>query len=192
MPTTHNKLVVFNQISLDGHFADDNDDISWAHRGPDDSEWNDFVANNASGDGALLLGRKTYQMMESFWPTEQARQMNPAVAAGMNRLQKLVFSRTLGRVSWANTTVLKGDLPSEVRRLKNEGGRHITVLGSGSLVPQLAHAGLVDEYQLVLNPVVLGTGRPLFGELAERLGLSLVRNRVFQNGNVLLCYQPRT
>jgi dihydrofolate reductase len=184
------KLLVFNSVSLDGYFTDPNGDYSWAQTGSDDAEYNAFVAGNASGEGELLLGRITYELMASFWPTPQAMQMMPAVAEGMNRMRKVVFSRTLDRASWANTTLLKGDLATDVRRLKQEPGAGIAILGSGSIVAQLASAGLIDEYQVVVTPVVLGRGRTMFDGLKEKLSLTLTRSRVFKNGKVVLCYEP--
>src|SRR5260221_4800620 len=95
------KLIVFNQVTLDGYVADTSGDMSWAHK--QDPEGTAFVADNAGGGGVLLFGRVTYEMMASYWPTPQAMKALPAVAEGMNRLPKVVFSRTLDKVSWRNT-----------------------------------------------------------------------------------------
>ena len=114
------KLVVYNSVSLDGYFTDANGDMSWAHKR--DPEWQAFVSENASGGGQLLFGRVTYDLMASFWPTPLAAQSNPIVAERMNSLRKFVFSRTLDKASWSNTTLLKGDLAAEVRKLKQEPG----------------------------------------------------------------------
>src|SRR6476469_8693146 len=102
------RLLVFNQVSLDGYFVGPNGDLSWAHK--DDEEWNAFVAENAGSGGALVFGRITYQMMEGYWQSAEARKKSPRVAEGMNRLPKIVFSRTLSSVSWKNTELVKGDL----------------------------------------------------------------------------------
>jgi dihydrofolate reductase len=182
------KLHVFNNVSLDGYFVDVNGDMSWAHK--HDEEWTAFASGNASGNGELLFGRVTYEMMAAFWPTPQAALMLPAVAAGMNAMRKTVCSRTLRAVAWQNTTLLGGDLPTEVRRLKEQSGPDIVILGSGSIVSQLSEARLIDEYQIVLNPTVLGRGRTLFETVADRLSLRLTKTRSFQNGNVVLWYEP--
>jgi dihydrofolate reductase len=184
------KLVVFNSVTVDGYFTDANSDISWAKQNQD-AEFQEFVAGNASGGGMLLFGRITYEMMVSYWPTPAAREQNPAVAEGMNKLPKVVFSRTLDTVSWNNTKVVKGDIGAEVRKMKNEPGDDMVILGSGSIVSQMAQNGLVDEYQLVVYPLVLGKGRTLFEGLEDRLSLKLTRTRAFGNGNVLLCYEPK-
>jgi dihydrofolate reductase len=175
-------------VSLDGFFVDATGDMSWAHK--QDPEWNEFAASNASGgDGALLFGRVTYVMMASFWPTPAAKETFPAVAEGMRRMPKVVFSRTLPEASWTNTRLVKGDPAAEVRKMKSESGPDMTILGSGSIVSQLAEAGLIDEYQIVVNPIVLGKGRTLFETVDRKIGLKLVKTRAFGNGNVVLTYE---
>jgi dihydrofolate reductase len=183
------KLVVYNSVSLDGYFTDTHGDMSWAHKR--DPEWQAFVSENASGGGGqLLFGRVTYDLMASFWPTPLAAQSNPIVVERMNNMPKFVFSTTLDKASWNNTTLLKGDLPAQVRRLKRQPGPNIVVMGSGSIVAQLAAAGLVDEYQLVLNPLVVGDGRTLFEGVKKKLPMKLAGSRAFDNGNVVLFYEP--
>jgi dihydrofolate reductase len=183
------RLSVFNSMSLDGYFVDGSGDMSWAHRNNDD-EWNEFVAGNASGSGVLVFGRITYEMMASYWPTPMALQNSPAVAKGMNDMQKIVFSRTLDQASWINTRLVKGDLPLEIRKMKEEAGPDMVILGSGSIVSQLAQENLIDEYQIALCPVVLGNGRTLFDGVKRKLNLKLTKSRTFRNGSVFLCYEP--
>jgi dihydrofolate reductase len=194
------KLIVFNHVSLDGYFVDQNGDMSWAkadHQdvadgAPGAAEWDAFVAGNASGDGVLVFGRITYEMMASFWPTPFAIESMPAVAEGMNSMEKVVFSRTLKQASWNNTKLVKGDLAAEMRKLKKEFGKDMVILGSGSIVAQLAQEGLIDAYQIVVNPIVLGKGRTMFDGVKEKLRLKLTKTRAFGNGNVLLCYELMT
>src|SRR5271157_792687 len=119
------RLLVFNSISLDGYFVDQNGDMSWAHVRDRDGDFDEFVRGNASGGGQLLFGRVTYDLMASFWPTPLAAQSNPVVVERMNSLRKFVFSKTLDKASWNNTTVLKGDVASEVSKLKREPGPNI-------------------------------------------------------------------
>ena len=184
------KLVVFNQVSLDGYFADANGDMSFAHNDNQDAEWDAFVAGNASGGGMLLFGRITYELMASFWPTPFAAEHMPVVAERMNNLPKVVFSRTLDKVSWNNTKLVKGDIIDEIRKMKKDPGKDIAILGSGSILSQLAPHGLIDEYQIVVNPVALGKGRTMFDGIKEKVHLKLTKTRTFGNGNVLLCYEP--
>lgn len=184
------KLSVFNSVTLDGYFAGLDGDIGWAHQDKTDAEQQAFVAENASSGGVLLFGRITYQLMESYWPTQFAIDNDPVVAKGMNNLPKIVFSRTLNQVSWNNTQLLKGDLTAEVRKLKNQPGKDLAILGSGSIVAQLAQEGLIDEYQMLMNPIVLGKGRTMFEGIKKPLTLRLTRTRTFRNGNVFICYEP--
>jgi dihydrofolate reductase len=184
------KLIVFNHITLDGYFVDHAGQFNWGRHGNDDPEYAQFVAENASGGGELIFGRATYSMMASFWPTPVADQHMPEVARGMNASPKVVFSRTLSEAAWNNTRLLKGDLVTEVRKLKEESGPGMCILGSGSIVAQLAPQGLIDEYQFMVDPVALGKGRSMFDGLPEPLNLKLTKSRVFQNGKVFLRYEP--
>jgi dihydrofolate reductase len=182
------RLVVFNSISLDGYFTDAKGDMSWAHKR--DPEWQAFSAENTRGGGILLFGRVTYDLMRAYWPTPQASKDNPDVAKGMNSLPKVVFSRTLEKASWENTRVVKGDIAAEVRKMKEASGPDLVLMGSGTIVSQLTAARLIDEYQLVLTPIVLGRGRTMFDGVEEKLSLALEKTRPFENGNVVLWYQP--
>ncbi len=176
------KLRVFESISVDGYFCDASGDMSWAHASRQDPEFAAWVGNNASSSGALLFGRKTYEMMLAYWPTPLAAQQMPVVAKGMNAATKYVVSRSL-EPTWHNTTALR-DLEG-VRRLKASEGPGIAVLGSGQLAAQLGEAGLVDEYQFVIVPVALGGGRTVF---SVRRDLRLIDQRTFKNGNVVVTY----
>ena len=183
------RITVFNQLSLDGYFTDQNGDMSWAKAG-NDEEFNQFTTENASGGGVLLFGRVTYDLMAGFWPTPQAANSFPIVAERMDNLPKFVFSRTMREASWKNTKVIKGDLPGELRKMKEERGKDMCIMGSGSVVAQLAETDLIDEYQIVLNPIALGGGRTTFEDLGDRLNLKLTKSRIFKNGKAFLCYQP--
>ncbi len=182
------RLSVFNQVSLDGYFVDRDGDMSWAHK--QDIEWGEFVAGNASGGGALVFGRVTYEMMAGAWSSLAAAKRNPAVAERMNGLPKVVFSRTLSEAAWQNTRLIKDDPVAAMRSLKQQDGPNMVILGSGTIVAQLTQARLIDEYQIVVNALVLGGGRTMFEGVADPLHLTLVQTRSFANGNVVLTYQP--
>jgi len=183
------RLVVFNSVTMDGYFSGKNGDLSWA-KSHEDPEWDAFVEENAKSGGVLIFGRITYQMMMSFWPTPTALKLYPIVAERMNKVPKIVFSQTLEKSSWNNTTLVAADPAAEMRKMKAEPGDDMAILGSGSIVAQLAETGLIDEYQIVVNPVVLGEGRTMFEGIKQKLALKLVKSRTFGNGNVLLCYEP--
>lgn len=188
------KLGVFNAVSMDGYFTDANGDMSWAHTGSHsgkpDPEWDAFTASNAQGGGRLLFGRITYELMVQFWPTPLARQQMPVIAEHMNNLPKVVFSRTMEKAVWNNTRLVKDNIVDEVRKMKQEPGEEMVILGSGTIVAQLAEAGLIDDYQFVLTPLILGKGRTLFEGVKRRLNLKLTQSRAFSNGNVVLSYVP--
>jgi len=181
------KLVAFNNVTLDGYFTGENGDFSWA-QGNVDPEFHAFVAGNAKSGGVLLFGRITYELMAGYWPTPLALKNDPVVAERMNNLPKVVFSRTLDHARWQNTKLLKTDMVAEVRRMKTEPGDDMVILGSGSVVSQLARESLIDEYQIVLNPVVLGRGRTMFDGVKEKLRLELTQSRSFANGSVFLSF----
>ncbi len=190
MPHTKPRTVAsFMHVSLDGYFCDPRGDMSFAHKLPDDEEWNKFVAGNTKGGGMLLFGRTTYDMMAAWWPTPKAAQAMPQVAASMNAMPKVVFSRTMRSADWENTTVEHDAVPA-VRKMKSETGPNMVILGSGSIVLQLAGEGLLDTLQVVVNPIALGAGKSLFSGLAHRLNLALTDTRVFKNGAVVLWYAP--
>ncbi len=182
------RVIVFNQVSLDGYFTDAKGDMSWAHK--QDPEWIDFVNGNAKGGGEALYGRKTYELMASWWPTPLAMQQAPAVAKAMNEMPKVVFSKKLKKAEWNNTRLVNDGLAAEVRKMKKAGGPDIVIMGSGSIVSQLAQEGLIDEYQIIVNPIVLGKGKTLFEGMKDKQVLKLTKTRTFKNGNVLLCYEP--
>lgn len=185
-------LKVFESITTNGFFAGPGGDLSWAHAASGDPEFQAFVKGNASSSGVLLFGRVTYEMMASYWPSPLAETNDPVVARGMNAAEKIVFSRTLEKAEWSNTTVIRDDLASAVKALKEKDGAPLVVLGSGSIVTQLADANLVDEYQLVVKSVALGSGRSLFEGAKRRIELRLTGSRVFGADNVVLTYEPKT
>lgn len=182
------KVMVYNNVSLDGYFVDAKGDMSWAHKR--DPEWSEFVAENAQGGNVLLFGRVTYDLMAGFWPTEAALKSLPAVAEQMNSGPKVVFSRTMEEASWNNTRLIKGDLAAEVRKMKQEPGDPMVVMGSGSIISQLTDERLIDEYQIVMTPIALGKGRTMFEGIKEILPLKSTKSRAFGNGSVVLWYEP--
>ncbi len=181
------KLLVFNQISLDSFIADAHSDMSWAHK--QDREWHDWVSSNASGGGELVFGRVTYQQMASFWPSAMALESMPVVAERMNNLPKVVFSRTLTTADWNNTRLIRSDITAAVRKLKSEPGQDMVLMGSASIVAQLAAEDLIDAYQLVINPIILGAGKFMFDGLKKHLHLKLMSTRSFKNGNLVVSYE---
>ena len=181
-------LTVFNSISLDGYFTGENGDLSWAHTAQD-KEWTNFISSNASGDSEMIFGRVTYEMMASYWPTPAAAEQMPVVAERMNSAKKTVFSKTVKESDWQNTRLFEGDIAAEVRRMKAEDGPDLIIFGSGTIVRQLTDARLIDEYQFVIVPIVLGKGRTMFEWINEPMELKWTSVREFRNGNLVASYR---
>jgi dihydrofolate reductase len=175
------------QVSVDGCYADATGDMSWAHR--DDAESQAFMTDNAASGGMLLFGRITYELMAQYWPTPLAAQNTPAAAESINAMPKVVFSSTLKQAKWQNSRVVKGELVREIKKLKAESSVDMAILGSGSLVAALARENLVDLYQLMIVPIVLGDGRRFLEGVESRPRLKLDKTRTFRNGNVFVTYR---
>jgi dihydrofolate reductase len=181
------KLFVFNLVTLDGHFEGPNREIDWHNV---DAEFNEYAIDMLNDLDTLIFGRVTYELMASYWPTPDAIKNDPIVAEKMNTLPKIVFSKTLEKVDWKNTRLVKDNIEEEIQKMKKQPGKDMVILGSGSIVSGFAPLGLIDEYRIMVNPVVLGSGNPLFKGIKDRLNLRLIKTRTFRNGNVLLYYQP--
>jgi len=181
------KVVLFMLTSLDGYFEGPGHEIDWHNT---DEEFQEFAIEQTGQAGMLLFGRVTYEMMASYWPTSQAVESDPIVAHLMNSLPKIVFSRTLTKVDWENTRLVKTDFVKEVSALKDQSGKDLCILGSSDLAVSFLEAGLLDEIRILVNPIVLGAGKPLFKGIKDRLKLKLLKTRIFKNGNILLYYQP--
>jgi dihydrofolate reductase len=182
------KLTVFNFITLNGYFeGPQKGDISWHRHG---TEENQYAAENLKSGNTLLFGRVTYEMMANYWPTPVAIKNDPIVAEGMNNADKIVFSRTLKKAEWNNTRLIKDNIVEEIKKMKQMPGKDMTLLGSGTILTQFAEQGLIDEYQIMLDPVILGYGTPIFKNIQHKLDLTLTMTRTLKSGVVLLCYQP--
>jgi len=182
------RKVIFQMlISLDGYFEGSNKEIDWHNV---DAEFNDYAISNLKNVDTLLFGRVTYELMAAYWPTEDAMKNDPIVAAAMNDTAKIVVSRTLKYISWENTKLIRENIPAELKKLKQQPGKAIAVFGSSDLGVTLIENDLIDEFQFIVNPLILGGGKTIFTGIRHRLPLKLVSARTFKNGNVLLTYHP--
>lgn len=173
-------------VSADGYFEGPNHDLSWHHT---DDEFEVFAREQLKETGGILFGRRTYEMMASFWPSEEAKKESPAIAELMDTLPKFVFSTTLSEANWGGTRLLKGNMKKETQALKRAAGKDLAVFGSSMLAVSLIQHSLIDEFRIMVNPVLLGKGTPLFAGLKGRLRMKLLRSRKFASGNTLLYYQ---
>lgn len=183
------KLLISEMVSLDGFFSRPDGNIDWHMV---DAEFNEWAIEQLNSVDTLVFGRKTYEVMAGWWPTPMALDDDPDVAARMNALQKVVFSKTLARSDWNNTRLVSDDPAQEIERLKAEPGKDMVIFGSGQIVAALAGAGLIDEYRILTCPVLLGRGIPMFSDVGRQVDLRLTRSRALGTGVVLNFYQPRS
>jgi len=177
-------------MTLDGYFEGPNKgEYAW-HQHQQSSEETEYAEDKLMYNNTLLFGRVTYDQMASFWPTENAIKMLPDVAKGMNKAEKIVFSNSMKRSNWNNTTVINGNIVEEIRKLKNTPGNDMTILGSGSIVTQFAENGLIDEFQFMIDPLAIGSGTSIFKGIKHQLNLELISTKAFKDGVVVLTYKP--
>lgn len=174
------KLIVQEMVSLDGYFAGPQGEIDW-HQA--DGDYVCYAKSFLQSVDLLLYGRVTYELMAAFWPSAKHE-----LASIMNEREKIVFSKSLTTAHWPHTRLVPEDACEEVIRLKSEAGQDIAVLGSGSLASSLLRAGLVDEIQLTVVPIILGSGIPFFRDIHEQVLLQLEHSESYPSGNVLLHY----
>jgi dihydrofolate reductase len=178
------KLIMWNLLTLDGYFEGAKSwDLDW-HEHVWGAELERLSIEQLHSADRLLFGRITYEGMAAYWRTAQGE-----VADLMNGIPKVVFSRTLERPDWANTTLVKENAAAAVRDLKKQGDRNMFVFGSANLSETLINGDLFDEYRLAITPVVLGTGKPLFGRGLSRHTLKLIEARSLTSGCVILRYE---
>ena len=182
------KIVLFNLMTLDGYFEGENADISWHNV---DEEFNDFAIAQLKSADVLLFGRKTYELMAGYWPTEAAIKDDPVVADLMNRIDKIVFSKSLEKAEWNHTRLVRENVLDEVKKLKSIPGKDVFIFGSADLSSTLIDHDLIDEFRIMINPLILGNGTPMFKNITMKIGLQLLKTKVFGNGNVLLNYIPK-
>jgi len=174
-------------MSLDGCFEGPKGEIDWFVWDKDMEKYSLDVLQTVD---AILLGRVAYQLFASYWPTPAAAAENPAIASLMNRLPKIAFSRTLDKVEWNNSRLVRDNIPEEMAGLKNQPGKDLVMFGGAGIFSAFARLGLIDEYRFRINPLVLGNGRPLFKDMKNRLDLKFLKSETSGSGVVTLFYQP--
>lgn len=182
------KIIMHNHVTLEGYFAGPKGEIDWILWNEELAEFSREQACSGSTD-TLLFGRVTYDLMADYWPTPKGIADDPEIAGFMNKTEKIVFSKTLKKADWNNTMVV-GDMgKDEILNMKRKPGGDIVIFGSGSIVRALTNMGLIDDYRVLIHPVILGAGKPLFGDLKGRTNLRLLNTRTFGGGAVALHYQ---
>lgn len=183
------KVILFIPLTLDGYIEGPHRERDWVIA---DDELHNFSTQLLENADLVLLGRVTYTLFVNYWPTATA---DPSISASMqhfartlNPMQKIVFSNTLDNVGW-NSRIYTSVIPEEIKKIKDQPGGAIVLFGGATIVQAFIEHGLVDEYQLLLHPVAIGNGRPLFSGIQDVLKMNLLWSRPFQSGTVALCYQ---
>lgn len=179
-------LISFNMMSLDGFFEGPNGELDWHNV---DEEFNKFAKEQLDSADCLLFGRKTYELMAGYWPAEGAIQDDPVIAKKMNSISKIVISKTLEKVYWNNTRLINDNVIEEIKNLKHHPGKDLFIFGSADMSAGLIPHHLIDEFRVIINPILLGKGNPLFRNINDKINLKLVKTRNFASGNVLLYYK---
>lgn len=176
------KIIVSIFLSLDGSFEGHNKELDW--QGWDD-EMEKYMAEFLNNVDAILLGRVAYQLLADYWPSSTER-----LAPTLNNLPKIVFSKTLENVEWKNSRLVKENINEEILKLKQQAGKDMVLFGGADIAATLLQLGLIDEYRIIISPVVLSNGKPFFKDIKDKLGLKLLNTKTSSCGNVILYYQP--
>ena len=186
-------IITTTWVTLDGYIAGPNGEMDWVAENYDEAmaTYENEIVSQAD---TLLLGRVTYQSFAGSWPhvpdNPNASEGEKAYARALNAMRKIVFSRTLESVEWNNSTLRKEVVPEEIEQLKQEPGRDMLIYGSASIIQTLTNHGLIDEYQVLVHPLIVGGGKPLFQNIRHQVKLKLVNTKTHPSGVVVLSYQP--
>jgi len=197
--TPTRRIVMFNRVSADGYFAAPDGNLDWAVPDP---QLDRAAVEAFDRFDTVLLGRRTYDAFESFWPhalddsptardPHDAGRRSPelrAMAVWLNQVTKLVFSRSRKEVTWKGTRLLRELDPRAIEQMKAQPGKDLIIFGSGSIVAELTRHGLIDEYQFAVSPILLGRGRSMIDGLPNSTRLELVEAKPYPAGNVVLRY----
>jgi dihydrofolate reductase len=188
------KIVLTEWVSLDGYTAGPNNDMSYVGESFD-ADMGQYEGTIINTGDTLLLGRVTYESFAGSWPyvPDDPNRSEPEkeYARGLNAMRKIVVSRSLKSADWSGSEIVRSIDPAYFQQLKEQDGKDILIYGSASIVQQLTILGLIDEYQILVHPIVLGGGKALFADVNEAKRLQLVSSRQFASGVMLLTYHPR-
>lgn len=189
--TSMRKLIVSNLVTLDGFFEGPKQEQDWFTV---NEELFDYLKNLLDSVSTILFGRITYEQLAGYWPTPAAEEQDPTIIHKMNSLSKIVFSKTLSSVGWNNSILIKENITEEIQKLKESSEpweKDMVIFGSGSIVSAFTEAKLIDEYRLILNPVLIGNGNSLFKTISTKQNLDLIRTKTLSNGVIILYYHPK-
>jgi dihydrofolate reductase len=178
------KVILKMDVSLDGFVNAQGGKVDWIFESVDD-DLKTCITDMLWQADVHIMGRATYHNMVEYWPSSTHKYAPP-----MNEKPKVIFSKTLKETNWKHSRVVNGDMTEEIVRLKQQDGNNILAHGGATFAQSLSRLGLIDEYRLIVHPIVLGNGLSLFKGLPERINLKLLDTRVFNTGAVLHTYQP--
>jgi dihydrofolate reductase len=185
------KVILLMHMSLDGFVAGPNGELEWIRA---EGEIFEYAIELTKSVDTAIFGRVTYQGMESYWPTVPANPESTALdlqhAHWIENACKLVFSKSLEKVEWNNSRLIRDNITEEMAKLKQQPGKNMMIFGSPSIAQTFMQLGLIDEYRLNLNPIILGSGIPLFKDSMDTINLKLVETKTFSSGVLGLNYQP--
>ncbi len=186
------KIVVFMHITLDGFVAGPNGEMEWINIGDEIFE---YAGQQTDEADTALYGRKTYQMMDGYWPTA-AKQPNASKhdiqhSNWYNKVDKIVLSKTLKEINNTRVRIISDNLNSEIIKLKNKPGKNILIFGSSTAVHSLMTLNLIDDYWLMINPVLIGSGIPMFKDINEKINMKLTDSNILSSGVVCLHYEKK-
>ena len=184
------KLVLFMHVSLDGFAADTKSGLDWISY---DNELQQYADGIVATVGSPVYGRVTYELMAGYWPTvlndPNASEHSKAHARWVDQVTKIVFSKTMKKADWNNTIVINDNIAEEINKLKQQPGKDLVIFGSPTLAHSFMELDLIDEYQLTLNPVLLGSGKPAYQNIKDKTNLKLVKATTLKSGVVGLHYE---
>ncbi len=183
------KVIIDTIISLDGYYTSLKNEIDWFDFDREEIDWSNEINRRVD---TMLYGRVTYEEFRTFWPKASPTPtgIDSEIIGQLNGLPKVVFSRTLTDARWQPAVLVREDPAVAVAKLKQEPGKDMVVVGSGTLVAALIRSDLVDEYRIRVRPIILGAGKPIFVDPDARHSLKLIAARTFQNGVLALHYEP--
>ncbi len=183
-------------MTLDGYSTGPNGEMDYLPPFNDEKMWSDLheeMWKNLDSADTIVLGRKTYQIWEKYWPAAvtnpKSSESDKKFSKYAEETQKIVISSSLDKVDWKNTTLIRGNIADEVQKLKQQTGKNIVVAGGATVAQTLAKLGLIDEYLIIVHPVILGNGKLLLKDLSTRQKLKLMSTKTFNSGAVELAYQ---
>jgi dihydrofolate reductase len=183
-------MIASMMTSLDGYVEGPHRELDWATEG---AEFEEYIDDTMERTEVMIFGRLAYDGLSKYWPAAEANPRRPweaGVARKMNSLPKVVLSRTLERAEWSNTRIVRDQVRDAVGALKERASKNVMVFGGAGVIASLRQLDLIDEYRLIVHPIVLGSGTPFFADVQGRLSLRHSRSTRFASGLNVLCYSP--